>query len=78
MADRTSLETDHQIELRTRDRERKLIGKFYVAANRGRQLWLLRKDEEPIGLRRLEARPIAAGLEAQGRHERLERTYRDD
>ena len=81
MADRASLETDHQIELRTRDRERKLIGKIDSALQRieDGSYGYCEETEEPIGLRRLEARPIATlSLEAQGRHERLERTYRDD
>ena len=81
MADRASLETDHQIELRTRDRERKLIGKIDAALQRieDGSYGYCEETEEPIGLRRLEARPIATlSLEAQGRHERLERTYRDD
>ena len=81
MADRASLETDHQIELRTRDRERKLIGKIDAALQRieDGSYGYCEETEEPIGLRRLEARPIATlSLEAQGRHERLERTHRDD
>lgn len=81
MADRASLETDHQIELRTRDRERKLIGKIDSALQRieDGSYGYCEETEEPIGLRRLEARPIATlSLEAQGRHERLERTHRDD
>ena len=81
MADRASLETDHQIELRTRDRERKLIGKIDAALQRieNGSYGYCEETEEPIGLRRLEARPIATlSLEAQGRHERLERTHRDD
>ena len=81
MADRAALETDHQIELRTRDRERKLIGKIDAALQRieDGSYGYCEETEEPIGLRRLEARPIATlSLEAQGRHERLERTHRDD
>jgi DnaK suppressor protein len=81
IADRATLETDRYTELRTRDRERKLISKIDAA--------LLRIDDgtygyceetaEPIGIRRLEARPIATlSLEAQERHERMERTHRDD
>lgn len=81
MADRAALETDHQIELRTRDRERKLISKIDAALQRieDGSYGYCEETEEPISLRRLEARPIATlSLEAQGRHERLERTHRDD
>ena len=81
LADRASAETDHALELRTRDRERKLITKINEA--------LLRIDDdsygyceetgEPIGVGRLDARPIATlSLEAQERHERMERTHRDE
>lgn len=81
LADRASSETDRAIELRARDRQRKLIAKIDEA--------LARIDEgtygyceetgEPISLRRLEARPIATlSVEAQERHERRERIYRDD
>ncbi|MEM6902218.1 MAG: RNA polymerase-binding protein DksA [Pseudomonadota bacterium] len=81
IADRASAETDRALELRTRDRERKLISKIDEA--------LLRIDEdefgycevtgEPISIKRLEARPIATmTLEAQEQHERKERTQRDD
>ena len=81
MADRAALETDHQIELRTRDRERKLISKIDAALQQieDGSYGYCEETEEPISLRRLEARPIATlSLEAQGRHERLERTHRDD
>lgn len=81
MADRASLETDQQIELRTRDRERKLISKIDAALHRieDGSYGYCEETDEPIGLRRLEARPIATlSLEAQERHERLERTHRDD
>ncbi|MEQ8332930.1 RNA polymerase-binding protein DksA [Nisaea sp.] len=81
MADRASLETDQQIELRTRDRERKLISKIDSALQRieDGSYGYCEETDEPIGLRRLEARPIATlSLEAQERHERLERTHRDD
>ncbi|MDG2287069.1 MAG: RNA polymerase-binding protein DksA [Alphaproteobacteria bacterium] len=81
MADRASLETDHQIELRTRDRERKLINKIDEALERieNGSFGYCEETDEPIGLRRLIARPIATlSLEAQERHERLERTHRDD
>jgi DnaK suppressor protein len=81
LADRASSETDRAIELRARDRQRKLIAKIDAA--------LVRLDDgtygyceetgEPISLRRLEARPIATlSIEAQERHERRERVYRDD
>ena len=81
MADRASLETDHQLELRTRDRERKLISKIDEALERieDGSYGYCEETDEPIGLRRLIARPIATlSLEAQERHERLERTHRDD
>jgi DnaK suppressor protein len=81
MADRASLETDHQIELRTRDRERKLINKIDEALQRIEDgtYGYCEEMDEPIGLRRLIARPIATlSLEAQERHERLERTHRED
>ncbi len=81
MADRASLETDHQIELRTRDRERKLINKIDEALQRIEEgtYGYCEETDEPIGLRRLIARPIATlSLEAQERHERLERTHRED
>lgn len=80
MADRASLEADHQIELRTRDRERKLISKIDSALSRieDGSFGFCEETDEPIGLRRLMARPIATlSLEAQERHERLERTHRD-
>ncbi|AOO83136.1 transcriptional regulator, TraR/DksA family [Bosea sp. OK403] len=81
IADRASSETDRAIELRARDRQRKLIAKIESA--------IARIDEgsygycedtgEPISLKRLEARPIATlSLEAQERHERNERVFRDD
>jgi DnaK suppressor protein len=81
MADRASLETEHSIELRTRDRERKLINKIEAALKRIEDgtYGYCEETDEPIGLRRLEARPIATlSLEAQERHERMERTHRDD
>lgn len=81
MADRASLETEHAIELRTRDRERKLISKIDSALQRIEDgtYGYCEETDEPIGLGRLEARPIATlSLEAQERHERLERTHRDD
>ena len=81
LADRASFETDRSVELRTRDRERKLISKIDEALlriNEGTYGYCLDTDE-PISLDRLEARPIATlSIEAQERHERLERVYRDD
>ncbi len=81
VADRASEETDRALELRTRDRQRKVVSKIDAA--------LRRLDEgsygycedtgEPISLKRLDARPIATlSLEAQERHERKERVHRDD
>ena len=81
MADRASLETDHQLELRTRDRERKLIIKIDEALSRieNGTYGFCQDTDEPIGLKRLMARPIAVlSLEAQERHERQERTHRED
>ena len=81
MADRASLETDHQLELRTRDRERKLIMKIDEALSRieNGSYGFCQDTDEPIGLKRLMARPIAVlSLEAQERHERQERTHRED
>lgn len=81
IADRASLETDRSLELRTRDRERKLIAKIDSALLRieDGSYGYCEETGEPIGIRRLEARPIATlSLEAQERHERLERTHRDD
>ncbi|HEX5317724.1 MAG TPA: RNA polymerase-binding protein DksA [Stellaceae bacterium] len=81
LTDRASLETDRAIELRTRDRERKLISKIDSALTRidiGTYGYCEETDE-PIGIRRLEARPIATlSIEAQERHERMERTHRDE
>jgi DnaK suppressor protein len=81
IADRASVETDRALELRTRDRERKLISKIDAALARiaDRSYGYCEETGEPISLRRLEARPIATlSLEAQERHERDERTRRDD
>ena len=81
MADRASLETDHQLELRTRDRERKLIIKIDEALSRieNGRYGISQDTDEPISLKRLMARPIAVlSLEAQERHERQERTHRED
>jgi DnaK suppressor protein len=81
VADRASEETDRALELRTRDRERKLVSKIAAALRR------IDEDEfgycsitgEPISLKRLDARPIATmSLEAQERHERREKVHRDD
>ena len=81
IADRASAETDRAVELRTRDRERKLVQKIDEALERIEEgeYGYCEDTGEPIGLRRLEARPIATlSLEAQERHERMERVYRDD
>ena len=81
IADRATLETDRFTELRTRDRERKLIAKIDEALQRieDGSYGYCEETDEPIGVRRLDARPIATlSLEAQERHERLERTYRED
>ena len=81
VADRASSETDRAIELRARDRQRKLISKIDAALSRIGEGSYGFCDEtgEPISLRRLDARPIATlSLEAQERHERRERIYRDD
>lgn len=81
IADRASAETDRAVELRTRDRERKLVQKIDEALKRIEEgeYGYCEESGEPIGLRRLEARPIATlSLEAQERHERLERIYRDE
>ena len=80
IADRASLETDRALELRTRDRERKLIAKIDEALERVESgtYGYCEETGEPISLRRLEARPIATlSIEAQERHERFERTQRD-
>ena len=81
LTDRAATETDRFTELRTRDRERKLIGKIDAAMRRidDGSYGYCEETGEPIGVRRLEARPIATlSLEAQERHERIERTQRDD
>ena len=81
LTDRASLETERAIELRTRDRERKLISKIDAALTRieDGSYGYCEETDEPISLRRLDARPIATlSLEAQERHERMERTHRDD
>jgi DnaK suppressor protein len=81
LADRASSETDWGIELRTRDRQRKLIAKIDAAIRRlyAGEYGYCEVTGEPIGLGRLEARPIATmTLEAQERHERIEKVSRDD
>ena len=81
LADRASSETDRAIELRARDRQRKLIAKIDDALTRidDGTYGYCEETGEPISLRRLEARPIATlSVEAQERHERRERIYRDD
>ena len=81
VADRASEETDRALELRTRDRERKLVSKIDGALRRiedGSYGWC-DATGEPISLKRLEARPTAnLSLEAQERHERKEKVHRDD
>jgi len=80
IADRASLETDRSLELRTRDRERKLISKINSALEKieDGSYGYCEETGEPISIARLEARPIATlSLEAQERHERKERTQRD-
>jgi DnaK suppressor protein len=80
LADRASSETDRSIELRARDRQRKLVSKIDAALSRidDGTYGYCEETGEPISLRRLEARPIATlSLEAQERHERRERVYRD-
>jgi DnaK suppressor protein len=81
LADRASSETDRAIELRARDRQRKLIAKIDAALSRIEDgtYGYCEETGEPIALKRLEARPIATlSVEAQERHERRERVYRDD
>ena len=81
LADRASSETDRSLELRTRDRQRKLISKIEEALRRVEDgsYGYCEETGEPIGLARLDARPIAIlSLEAQERHERRERVHRDD
>ncbi|AVM74593.1 RNA polymerase-binding protein DksA [Magnetospirillum gryphiswaldense] len=81
IADRASAETDRALELRTRDRERKLIAKIDAAIERinDGSYGYCEESGEPITIRRLEARPIATlSIEAQERHERMERTHRED
>lgn len=81
IADRATTETDRAVELRARDRQRKLISKIEAAIARiaDGSYGYCEDTGEPIGLKRLDARPIATlSLEAQERHERRERVYRDD
>jgi len=81
LADRASSETDRAIELRARDRQRKLIAKIDAAIARidDGSYGYCEETGDPISLKRLEARPIATlSIEAQERHERRERVYRDD
>jgi DnaK suppressor protein len=80
LADRASSETDRAIELRARDRQRKLIAKIEAALARLEEgtYGYCEETGDPISIRRLEARPIATlSIEAQERHERRERVYRD-
>jgi len=81
IADRASSETDRAIELRARDRQRKLIAKIDAALARIEEgtYGYCEETGEPIALKRLDARPIATlSVEAQERHERREKVYRDD
>lgn len=81
IADRATVETDRSLELRTRDRERKLLMKIDEALERlaDGSYGYCEETGEPIGVRRLEARPIATlSLEAQERHERQERVQREE
>lgn len=81
LADRASSETDRAIELRARDRQRKLISKIDAALQRIEEntYGYCEETGEPISLKRLEARPIATlSVEAQERHEKREKVYRDE
>lgn len=81
LADRASSETDRSLELRARDRQRKLISKIEAALLRIEDgtYGYCEETGDPISLKRLDARPIATlSIEAQERHERRERVYRDD
>jgi DnaK suppressor protein len=81
LADRASSETDRAIELRARDRQRKLISKIDSALQRieDNTYGYCEETGEPISLKRLEARPIATlSVEAQERHEKREKVYRDE
>ncbi|EEW26396.1 RNA polymerase-binding protein DksA [Rhodobacter ferrooxidans] len=81
IADRASEETDRALELRTRDRQRKLVSKIDAALRRieNGEFGYCEVSGEPISLKRLDARPIATmTLEAQEQHERREKVHRDD
>ncbi|MBT6256318.1 MAG: RNA polymerase-binding protein DksA [Alphaproteobacteria bacterium] len=81
VTDRAQVESDTSIRLRTRDRERKLLSKIESALRRieDGSYGYCEETDEPISLKRLEARPIASlSLDAQERHERNEKTHRDD
>jgi DnaK suppressor protein len=81
MSDWASYETERNFQLRARDRERKLLSKIDEALRRIEEgtYGYCEETQEPIGLRRLEARPIATlSIEAQERHERREKVYRDE
>ena len=81
LADRATTESERQLELRTRDRQRKLIAKIDAALRRleDGSYGFCEETGEPMSLKRLDARPIATlSIEAQERHERRERVYRDD
>ncbi|WP_038034591.1 RNA polymerase-binding protein DksA [Thermopetrobacter sp. TC1] len=81
IADRASTETDRALELRARDRQRKLLAKIDAALKRIEtgEYGYCEETGEPISIKRLEARPIATlSIEAQERHERREKVYRDD
>lgn len=79
--DRASMETDKALDLRTKDRARKLISKINEALKRieDGSYGYCEETGEPIGIERLEARPVATlSIEAQERHERMEKTYNED
>lgn len=81
LTDRASAETDHALELRTRDRERKLVKKINQALQRIEEgeYGYCEETGEPIAIARLDARPVATlSLEAQERHERQEKVHRDE
>jgi len=81
ITDRAQMESDASLQLRTRDRERKLLSKIEAALRRieDGSYGYCEETDEPIGLKRLEARPIASlSLDAQERHERMEKSHRDD
>lgn len=81
VADRASVETEVALELRARDRQRKLISKIDEALERIKNgdYGYCEETGDPIGIKRLEARPVATlSIEAQERHERMERTQRDE